>query len=174
MENPAIKNGLILGATWIIYNLALYLVNPLTLGGFWQPHLVIIPAIYFMWKSAQDEKTNNNGYISFGEGFKASFLTIIVGALLGLLFKHLMFTVIDPDLPELLKENAIAQLESLTERFSLDEAQMDGAIEAIEEQDFSPSIIGTLSNYLLLLVIPYLPTAAIIGAITKKEDKSFA
>lgn len=171
MENPAIKNGIILGVIWILLNLLLYLINPILIGGMYV-HVIFIFAGYFMWKSANEEKTNNDGFASFGEAFKSSFLTIMIGLLIGILFKHALSSLIDPNLPELLKENAIAQMEMFSSY--MDEEQMEKIAEAIEEQDFAPTIAGTLGGYLMLLVVPYLPTALIIAAITKNENKSFA
>lgn len=171
MENPAIKNGVILGVIWILFNLLLYLINPNLIGGLYV-NAIFLAAVFFMWKSANEEKALNDGFLSFGEGFKSSLLTILIGLFIGLLFKHLLSSVIDPELPELLKDNALSQIEVFSSYMS--EEQLEAASEAIEEQDFSPTIVGTLSGYLMLLVIPYLPTALIIGAITKKENKSFA
>jgi|GEM_PF-2210438 len=172
MDNVAIKNGLILGVIWIIYNLLLYLVNPTMLGG-WQVHLIFLAAVFLMWKSAVGERQINEGILSFGEGFKASLLTILIGLLIGLLFKHILMSVIDPNLPDLLKENAIEQIESVGEAFSMSDDQLEEMVEAIEEQDMTPTIVNTLGGFLMLVLIPYLPTALIIGAIAKKEEAMF-
>ena len=173
MDNVAIKNGVILGVVWIIFNLLVYLIDPLMIGS-WQIHFMYIIAVVFMWKSATGEREANEGLLSFGEGFKASLLTLMIGLLLGLLFRHILMTLIDPALPDLIKESALEKMDELREMSFFSDDQVDEMIEAVEEQDMTPSIVGTLGTFLFYLLVPYIPTALLIGAFAKKEESMFA
>ena len=173
MENPAIKNGVFMGVASILFTMILYFIEPsMMFGGFAYAGLLI--PIYFMWKAATEERAINGGFMSFGEGFKAAFLVAVIGGLITQLFTYVLMNYIDPSLIDVLAEQTVEAAEKMLAMFGDNEEAADAMREAMEEQDFTPTIGNTLLSYLGSLVFPSAVIALIIAAITKKADKSFA
>jgi len=173
MENPAIKNGLFMGVASILFTMILYFIDSsMIFGGV--AYLGMLIPIYFMWKSATEERTNNGGHLSFGEGLKAAFLAAVIGSLIAQLFNYVLMNYIDPSLIDVLREESMAAAEKMAGLFGGNEDAMEEIREALEEQDFTPTLSSTLLGYLGSLIFPTFIVALIIAAITKKEDKSFA
>ncbi len=173
MENPAIKNGLFMGVASILFTMVLYFVDSsMMFGGV--AYLGFLIPIYFMWKSATEERANNGGFMTFGEGLKAAFLAAVIGGLIAQLFSYILMNYIDPTLIDTLRETSIASAEKMISMFGDNEEAAEAMREAMEEQDFTPTLISTLTTYLVSLIFPTFVIALIIAAITKKQDQSFA
>jgi len=173
MENPAIKNGLFMGVASILFTMVLYFVDSSMMFGGVAWVGLLIP-IYFMWKSATEERANNGGYLTFGEGLKAAFLAAVIGGLIAQLFTYILMNYIDPSLVDVLRETSIASAEKMVGMFGDNEEAIEAMREAMDEQDFTPTIISTLTTYLISLIFPTFVIALIIAAITKKQDQSYA
>lgn len=173
MENPAIKNGVFMGIGSILFTMILYLIDSsMIFGGVAYAGFLIM--IYFMWKSATEEKANNDDFMTFGEGFKAALLAAVIGGLMAQLFSYLLINFIDPSLIDVLREQSIEATEKVIAMFGDNEEAVESMREAMEDQDFTPTIGSTLLTYLGTLIFPTSVIALIIAAITKKIDKSFA
>jgi hypothetical protein len=173
MENPAIKNGVFMGIASILFTMILYLIDSSMIFGGVAYVGMLIP-VYFMWKSATEERANNEGFLTFGEGFKAAFLAAVIGGLFAQLFSYVLINFIDPSLVDVLREQSVEAAEKMIAMFGENEEAAEAMREAMEEQDFTPTLGKTLLGYLGTLVIPFSIIALIIAAITKKQDKSFA
>lgn len=171
MNNKAIQNGLFMGAASIVLTLVFYFVSPKAMlqYGSWALYIVFL---FFMYKAAVDERGALGGLISFGDALKAAFLAYVVGGLIYYLFNHVLMTLIDPSLIDLTKDIALDSMDKMNS--FLDEDQVDKMKEAIDEQEFAPTIGSTLLGYLVSLIVGFI-FALIIAAITKRADtNSFA
>ncbi len=173
MDNPAIKNGLFMGIASILFTMVLYFIDPSMIFGT-IAYAGMLSPIYFMWKSATEEKAINDGFLSFSEGLKAAFLTAVIGGLITQLFSYVLINFIDPSLVDVLRETSIEATEKIIAMFGDNEDAAEQMREAMEEQDFTPTLGKTLIGYLGSLIFPTFIIALIIAAITKKENKSFA
>ena len=125
--------------------------------------------IYFMYRSAAEERKMNEGLLSFGEALKVTFITYIIGGLLGSIYLYLMFNFIDPSLHEVLKEVSYDNVEMIA-NLSGTEDQLDLMHDQIESQDLQMSFSMVFLNYLVSLILPGFIFALIIAAITKKVN----
>ena len=173
MENPAIKNGVFMGVASILFTMILYFIDSSMIFG-WAAWIGMLIPVYFMWKATTEEKGINGGFLSFGEGFKAAFLAAVIGGLITQLFSYVLMNFIDPSLVDVLREQSVEAAEKMIAMFGDNEEAAEAMREAMEEQDFTPTLGKTLLGYLGSLVFPTAIIALIIAAITKKEDKSFA
>lgn len=159
-----------MGVASIIFSMVLYFIDPkMMFGGV--GYLGILITIYFTYKAAADERVDNEGFLSFGEAFKASFLAIAIGFLFATLFQYVLINFIDPSLVDVLRDTALESAESMAGMFGADESAMEGIKEAMEEQDFSPSLLGTLGNYIGMLVVGAI-ISLIVAAITKRTNNT--
>ena len=173
MENPAIKNGVFMGVTYMLFIMILYFINPSYAIGpvSWIGFLI---TIYFTFKAGKEERAINGGYLTFGEGLKATFLTIIVGYLIGSIFLYVLTAFIDPGLEETARQMALDMSNWIIDVGNVPEEQAEEMIDRIEAEDYSASLSTTLLGYLFNLIIPGFILSLIISAIVKKQDKSFA
>ncbi len=175
MENPAIKNGVFMGVASILFTMLFYFIDASMAVGLLNSLLVAsIVSIAFMYLAAVGERANNGGFMSFGEGLKASFLAAIIGGLISQLFFYLFINFVDPSLVDAIRENALAWFDWIASFAGEGDEALEEARELIEEQNYTPTFSATLINYLVSLIFPSFIFALIIAAITKKEDKSFA
>lgn len=173
MDNTAVKNGILSGIVGIIYSMILYFIDPGMMVGS-MAYLGFLIPIIFMVLAAREEKAKNEGFLSFGEGLKVTILTVAIGMLLTSIFSYVLMNFIDPGMVDVIKEQAIAQAESMADMFGADEAGKEAMMESIEDQDFAPTILTSIMNFLVILIFPFFFIALIISAIVKKENKTFA
>ena len=172
MISPAssgIKNGFIGGLLAVIVSLVLYFVSAdlmLQISN-WSNFLI---SIVFMVLAGLAVKKSNDGFLSFGEGFMASWLTYVIFALLGAIFSYLLFNVIDPDLSELIKARTIATMQSMMEIIGGDEDQMEETLSIMEDQDYSMSAGKTGLGFLMSALFGAIPSAIIALIIRKKRN----
>ncbi len=171
MQNHGVTNGLYLGLITVAYTLLFYFISTDLLFKWWL--LLVIGlglTIFFMRKAGIDTRTDLGGAISFREALKPTFLTLVVGALIGTIFTYLLYNVIDPGLIDVAKEYTLAATEKMVGMFGGDDAAVEQARAAIEEKDFAKnySIRRLGLGYLVNLVIGFI-IAAIISAVIKRN-----
>ena len=172
MRNHAVKYGIYYGGISVAISLLLWLLSPETLFnmgiglaiGFGVP-------IIFMYLSIHATKAEQEGFISFGESLKASFLTYMIGSLMGVLFTFVLMNYLDPSLLEMQKEVAIKVAEDMSSMFGAPEEAMEEMREQMESQNldtmtFGQSMLGWLGG----LIFPGLILALIMSGILKKNN----
>ena len=170
MKNIIINNGVTLGVLTIVVSLVVYLIDPALLASFTVSVISIVLYVFFMWKSAGMYKSMNEGYLSFGEGLKASWFTALLAGVIGTIFTYLLYNYIDPSIKELMLQKSIEAVEKLSEM--IDEDAYDKMISEIEGQD-SFSLSNLATSYLTMSVLG-LFTSMIIALIAKKDKSEFA
>lgn len=169
MDNPSIKYGLYAGVIIVVFDLILVLISDkayLYASG-WVAAPIIIGA---MVVASKEYKTENEGYASFGEIFKASWLTYLVTGLITTIFGYILFKFISPSLIEATMQTAIEAMDKM--KGILGEEGYEKAMEQMENNDpLSPfnQLTGLLSKY-VMAAIP----ALIIGLVMKNQRNEFA
>jgi hypothetical protein len=161
----ALKWGVIGGLVSIIFATALYMTE-LWKNGLISSLVGILPMVVFLFLAAKEFRTENNGFLSFGEGLSVSMLTGAIYSLLGNLYAQLYQKIIDPGFVDKMKD---FQFEKLEEQ-GLSEEQIEQAMELTSK--FSTGglsfLIGLLGSLLFAFII-----ALIISAILKKNKPVF-
>ena len=116
MKN-AVKSGIYVGVFGIIINLIVYVIDPTLFIKWWFGiGLLVINlglVIYFGLQYRKEEE----GYLTFKEGFLHGFVLLLISGFIGILFSALLYNVIDPELPEILTDATIEQTRTMLENF---------------------------------------------------------
>ncbi|MBK8349572.1 MAG: DUF4199 domain-containing protein [Saprospiraceae bacterium] len=168
-ENPWVKNGLLYGAVSIIFQLLVYYVLPS--GMFIQMIFGLASLIYFYIMACREQKEENGGTLSYGQAFKTTALTGIIGVVMSGLFTLILIQLIDPSLVDKLIEMAMESTKSMMETFGAPEDAASEALDNVENEmadQFTP--VGQLMNIVKGSIFVLIP-AAIASIFLKKEEK---
>ena len=126
LRSTGLNYGLYLGLASIAISILMYVTGIYDLSGSgeyrWVASLLSFGATVILVILAYKAfKSNGDGFMTFGEGFRLSFTTIIISTLIGLVWLAVYILVLEPDYQDALLDAQIAQFE---------ERGMDG--EAIE------------------------------------------
>lgn len=172
MKN-AVKSGIYVGVFGIIINLIVYVIDPTLFIKWWFGiGLLVINlglVIYFGLQYRKEEE----GYLTFKEGFLHGFVLLLISGFIGILFSALLYNVIDPELPEILTDATIEQTRTMLENFGTPSDAMDEALEKVREDSPNSYTFGGLLKGYGILIIFYLIISLITGAIVKKSEPDF-
>lgn len=173
-----IKWGLYYGAGSIAFAIISYLVNKEWLFGGWLATVVgLVLAVGAVVMAMKELRTENEGYLGFGEAMKAGLGVYILGTLLSGLFSWILFNFIDVSLIESAKEYAIEAAQQVAETMggmmSLSEEQMEEMTakteEGLAEMGNPMSLSSVITGWGIGILIGGLPLSLIVGAIMKKS-----
>ena len=120
-------------------------------------------------------RTNIGGYMSYKESFKFSFLVMTVSYVIGIIFNIVLYTVIDPGLPEVIKQITIEKTVEMMEGFGSSDEVIDATIEGVEKGiDDSTTPMGLIKSSpwgLLFLALLSLLTSAFIKKNREISDR---
>jgi len=175
MQKDAIRLGLIYGAISILLMTIVAYTDPKGMVSFshWSTILGYILMIGFAYFAAKKARDNNGGFIPFGEALVPSFLTLAIAGLIGIVYMFLLTNFINPDLQSVLNEAALEMSDSMIDAMGGTEEMKLQAREEAEKQQAGSSqfgIVQSLLGWLVSLIFPTLPIAAIIAAIVKKKE----
>lgn len=170
MNNPGVQNGVFLGLILIVYNLVAWFINPDLLFNLTLAFIVSLALyVFFMWRAGNTEKIENGGYLTFKQSLKPTFLTYVVGSLIGVIFTYLLYNFIDPTLNDMMLEKSIEMAEKMVKMFGGNEEAVEQAIAEVEKKGASMTIGTIIQNYLVGLIFPGFVLALIVSAIVKKN-----
>ena len=112
------------------------------------------------------------GLMSFKEGFTVFFISNALALLLSTLFTLLLFTIIDPELQDTVKELTILKTTEAMENFNVPMDQVDITIEEIRNQD-NFSIVSQIKGYFSTLAICSIAGLLIALILKKKEEENY-
>jgi len=166
----AIKYGVILGLISAIISLVTIISN--SSGNYLIGIISFIISIIIVVMANKAYKSANGGYMSYGEGFKISLVSIVIGGIINGLVSFIYLQFIDPSALEAMKEAQIAATEKIMEALSVDipEDQMDEAIAKIEADT---TAFNFFKNAVISSIVGGLILALIIAAFTKKSRPEY-
>lgn len=166
----ALKSGVILGLVSAVLGLISLLTD--SYGNFLYGLVGFVVMIVLVTLANKDFKKQNGGYMSYGQGFKISFLTILVSALVSGLITFVYLEVIDPDALESIRQSKIEMVEKVAGWFGaqVPEDQMDEAVAKIEAET---TPFGTFKEGLMGAAFIGLLLALIIPAFTKRSRPAY-
>lgn len=169
----AIKPGLTIGLVSLMITYLIYFVDSsmLVSGWFGLVSLVIffVLIIYF----GRQYRGELGGFMTFGQAFNFSFITILISGIIGIVGQILLYHVIDPTLPQVLADQSLENTVAMMERFGAPPESMgQDALDEIRQATLDGfSMTGLLKNFGIAVIV-YAIIALILGAILKKRDKS--
>lgn len=110
------------------------------------------------------------GYLTFTNAFVSVLVMICISSLIGFGFNQLMYNVIDPELPQTLKDYTKEMTMEMLDRFDVPDDQVEEQMEKLEEQD-NFSFGAQLKNTLITMIVFGGIMGLILGLIFKKTPK---
>lgn len=167
MNQLALRYGGFMGLALVLVNLLFYLIG---VNAFFQYAGLVGFVVYigFMVKAGIDQRTEEGGFMTFGQAFTVTFQTYVLGALIYWIFYYILFNFIDPSLVEEQKRIAMEALEKFGS--FMGEEAMDQMMEQVETQDFGASIGTVLTSFLTSLIFPGAIFALIISLFIKRKN----
>ncbi len=160
----ALRYGIITGIVSVIYSLILYITEQNT--NTWLGWISFIIMIAGIWMAHKHFKTENNGFMSYGQGLGiGTLLSLITGVLSGI-FAYIYMKFVDTTVMDRVKEMQIVEFE----KQGMSDEQIDQAVQ-MSEKFTSPelmivwAIVGSLIIGFILSLI--------ISAITKHTRPLF-
>lgn len=166
----AIKKGVLLGIGVSSLVIMVYIIDYSFIIHWSFSVSVIIILLTLIVIFGNQYRASGNGYMTFSKAFQLSFMTLIVSYSCQLVFNILLYTVIDPDLPELITEATISNSEELLRSFGMQQDQIDQQTLRLEkEMPEQFTIFAQLKNSWMMVVVS-LVFALIAGAIVKRNE----
>ncbi|HRD07690.1 MAG TPA: DUF4199 domain-containing protein [Saprospiraceae bacterium] len=124
--------------------------------------------ILIMVLATLKERSNNGGYLTYGESLMTSYLTALVGIIASFVLVVILLTV-DPGLKEKLTQMSVDASKGMLEAMGLNEDQIAEAMEKVEEEGASEftigkQFVGVITNSIFVFII-----AAFISLFLKKN-----
>ena len=126
-------------------------------------YLTLIPFIAFLFLTQKEFRDQNEGYLTFGEGFSAGFRFAIFAGLLSAVFIYIYLAILSPDVMVKAAEQARAQLEA---KGGMSSDQIDNAVSLTKK--LGP-LFGAFGAAIFDAVIGLV--AALVGASILKNIK---
>lgn len=167
----ALKFGVIVGVVGAMITLLLYVAGPEFMVKWWVGLISLAVFIGLVIYGGISYRNEIGGYIDFGPAFLHGFITLAVAGLIGTLVNFLLFTVVDPNLPEELTEATVEQAISMAEGFGATGAALDEAEARAREQTEGQYEVGGLVKQYFIGLIIYAVMALITGLIVRRKEK---
>ncbi|MFP4092716.1 MAG: DUF4199 domain-containing protein [Cyclobacteriaceae bacterium] len=169
--NHNLKFGLYLGFVQVVIVLAVLLVDPNQLGSQWLGFVSTLAYVGILLWAGFVLRSEKGGYLSFKQGFVSTFIVILVGGAITVVFNLLLYTVIIPDTADTLHSNYINTLAAGYEQAGLDDEMIDSAVDSMSFlSPYRP--LGILLSYLGTAIGGAI-MALIIALVIKKKEPQF-
>jgi hypothetical protein len=150
--------------------LVFYIINVGLLGTFW-PVIIYLPLLFLMVWGGISCRTEFGGFQNFKEAFLAVFIISVTATFLFDTFGYLLYKVIDPDIPGVIKEKVLENTTAMMERFGTSDDQLEKALDKIKDQDYTPTLQSQAIRYVSSFVIGAV-LSALIALFVNRPDKS--
>jgi hypothetical protein len=168
--NHAIRWGGILGAVSILITMTLYAVDYSLMVQLKTLFISLLIYLGLVIYAGINYRNSIGGFLSFGKAFQHGFLVLAISALISTIFNILLYTAIDPELPQKLTDASIENTRQMMENFGAPEDQVDEALEQARERSNDQFSVGGLAlGYVWILVFSAI-MALISGLIVKKNE----
>ncbi len=165
----SIKYGVIAGISMIVITLLIYFVSIAALSGM-TPLLVYVVLIFAMiWGGITARKELGN-FSGFGQAFLTVFIISFTATMMFDSFNYVLFKVIDPSIPVVIKEKTIERVTDLMEKLGSSDEKTEEALKKIKEQDFTPTIKTLASHYAESAIVGAI-LSALIGLFVNRPDE---
>jgi hypothetical protein len=172
MNKEFFKSGALLGAVSIIITLVLYVIDSTLMVSLWMALFSIILSISLVsYLGIKYRNEHNSGFLSFGTSYVFSLVTMVTSGVIATVFNLLLYTVIDPDLPQVLGDAAYEQGLSMMEFFgaSVDSVD-DEVLDKMRTDSMERFSVASTLKGLIGVVIGSAIFSLITGAIIKKKE----
>ena len=132
-NEEVIKGGMLLGGVSVLLTMTIYLINVELMVEWWFGILNLLISMGLVIYLGFNFRSICGGFLSFGKAFKFSFLVMFISYLVGVVFQILLYNIIDPSLPEVMKQLTVEMTVEMMESFGTPDEAIDAAIVGIEQ-----------------------------------------
>jgi hypothetical protein len=166
----ATKFGIIMGAVAIAITFVLYAIDYSMLADWKVGILILVAYIAVVIYAGINYRNEIGGFIPYGKAFQHGFIALAIAGLISVAGNIILYTVVDPELPEKLTEAAIEKTGEMLQGFGTPEDAIDEQMEKMrEEMPANFGVVGLLKGYLWGLIF-YAIVAAISGLVVRKNQ----
>ena len=162
----AIRFGAILAGIGIAITLLCYVIDYTMLADWKIGILMIVVSIGIVIYAGINYRTQVGGYLSYGKAFQHGYFTFLSAGVISTLFSILLYTVIDPDLPQNLSDAAIVKTEEMMRNFGAPddaiEQQMDKMREDMPKRFSAVGLLTQLGWGLIIYAVLSLITSLFV------------
>lgn len=169
-KKNAINFGLFSGILGITITTLMYLIDLKLFVNMWIGIAMLVIWIIVGCVLLSKAKKENNGVMTFKEGFTTYFLSAVIGILISTTFNILLFNFIDPAAKDTLTEHLLDMQVGMLQKFNATQEQINEAIAKIKESS-QFSIKGQLTGIIWSMVGAAI-FGLILGAIFKSKSPS--
>lgn len=166
----ALKWALILGGVSIANTILLYAVD-YTLMVLLKTLLVSLLVYFGLAIYAGINYRNSiGGFLPYGKAFQHGLMVLAISGLVSTIFSLLLYTVIDPELPQKLTDASIENTREIMQNFNAPEDAIDKALDDAKKRGSDQfSVKGLATGYLTIIVFSAI--MALISAIFVKKNQ---
>ena len=165
-KNIILNYGLYYGICSVILSLVMY-----ALGMHLEQNLVsrligIAIVIAFIILAIKKYKSDNNGFLSWGQGVKVGVGVVLIGIIISVIYTYLFSNFIEPDFKDLVIQNSVTKWEDMG--LSSDQIEMS---KKMTEDYFYLSLYGGMA--IGGLVLGFIISAIAAAVMKKSEEETY-
>ena len=165
----AAKFGAIIGAVSIVLVILIYVISIAFLATFKFLFLLLIIGMGLVIYAGIDYRNEIGGYIPYGKAFLHGLTALAISGIISTVFNILLYTVIDPELPQKLTEAIIANTEVVMRNFGVPEGSIDEALNKMRDEMPKQFTIGGLAYGYVKALVWYACIALITSLFVRKN-----
>lgn len=166
----AIKPAITIGLTFVLFLVALYVIDAKFLAIAWLPLIALLCVIIAIVVFGVKFRNINGGYLSYGKAYLFCVITFALATLISNIYNILLFEVIDPELGPYVADLMVENSVNMMRKFGQSEAAIDSQYDQIKQQSYesltAPSFV---KRYFILLII-YAVITLLTALIVKKSE----
>jgi Na+/H+-dicarboxylate symporter len=166
----SLKFGVIAGIIMIIIMLAIYLVSVNSLASL-VIYTIYLPLIFLMIWGGITARRELGKFNGFGHAFLTVFIISITATLLFDSFGFILYKVIDPQIPVIIKARVIENTSNMMEKLGASDEKTEETMQKIKDQDFTPTITSQLERMASSLIIGAIFSALIGLFVSRGENR---
>jgi len=168
--NHAIRWGLILGGVGIVLTILCYAIDYTIMVQLKFIGIILLVYLALVIYAGIDFRKTQGGFLSYGKAFQHGFIVLAISGLIGALFQLILYSLIDPELPQKLVDASLENTRAMMEKFGMPEDKMDEALEKAKTDTADRfTIIGQAKGYLFGLIF-YVIVSSISSLFVRKNQ----
>jgi ABC-type cobalt transport system substrate-binding protein len=165
----SIKYGVIAGMIMIVLVMLIYFAGVAKLATM-LPMIVYIPLIFLMIWGGITARRELGNYSGFGHAFLTVFIISFTATTLFDSFSYVLYKVIDPQIPVIIKQKVIENTSDMMEKFGASDDKTEEALKKIKDEDFSPTVSRELERFGMSAVVGAI-FSVLIGLFVNRPDE---
>ena len=165
----AAKCGGLLGAVTIVMVIVVYVISVSFLASLKFLLLVLVVGLGTVIYAGINYRTEIGGYLPYGKAFLHGIILLAISGIIGTIFNILLYTVIDPELPQKMTETIVANTEEMMRNFGAPEDGIEQATDKMRIEMPEQFTMGGLAYGYLKALIWYAGIALITSLFVRKN-----